>query len=75
MNPIDRITELEPKVKAIIEAQDKKGRWITVNDRFKKQIKGRQWNGEWVEKDRISSRVFIDNMNTLCEFLELLKEI
>ncbi|MDA0347861.1 MAG: hypothetical protein O3C43_12640 [Verrucomicrobia bacterium] len=74
-DPMQRITELEPKVKAIVEAQDKKGRWITIDDRFKKKIKDQTWNGEWEVKDRISSRVFINNVNTLCEFLELLKTI
>jgi len=65
--------DLESRAVAIIEAQDKKGRWITVDDRFKKQIPGQRWNGEWEVKDRISSQVFIDNMSVLADYLQLFK--
>lgn len=71
---VSRLAELEPFVQSIIDDQDSKGRWITEEDRFKKKLPGERWNGEWEVKDRISSRVFVDNMNALCEYLELLKE-
>lgn len=64
---------LETKVKAVIEAQDDKGRWITRDDKFKKRIPGQSWNGEWEVKDRISSRVFIDNIEILAEYLDLFR--
>lgn len=67
------LEELESKVQAIIDAQDNKGRWITVNDRFKKRIPGQRWNGEWIEMDRISSRVFINNVETLVEYVDLFR--
>ena len=74
MDPVARLAELEPFVQSIIEDQDKKGRWITKEDRFKKKLPGQRWEGEWEVKDRISSRVFVDNINVLCEYLELLKK-
>jgi hypothetical protein len=68
------ILKLIPEVKAIITAQDKLGRWVSKNDRFKKRTPGVLWNGEYDAKDRISSAVFNRNINTLCEYLELVKE-
>lgn len=66
------IAELEPKVEAIIEAQDRRGRWITKDDKYKKRVPGQPWNGQWEVQDRISTRVFIDNVNTLCDYVELM---
>ena len=72
---VDRETqmaELEAKVTAIIEAQDRKGRWITKDDKYKKRVRGEVWNGQWEVQDRISTRVFVDNINTLCDFIEVM---
>ena len=74
--PVDKekhLTELEAKVAVIIEAQDNKGRWITQDDKYKKRVSGEPWNGQWEMQDRISTQVFIDNINTLCDYLELLE--
>jgi hypothetical protein len=60
-----------PAVNSIIEDQDKKGRWITRDDRYKKRNPGQLWNGEYEVRDRISSAVFIENVNQLSVFLKL----
>lgn len=67
-----QIAKLEPWVIAIIDAQDKKGRWITHDDKYKKRVRGQPWNGQWEVQDRISTKVFIDNINLLCDYIELL---
>lgn len=74
---VDRgsLERLVPKIKAVVKAQDGQGRWINRNDRFKRQVKGKRWNGEYDVKDRISSAVFIRNVNRLCEFLEYYHQI
>lgn len=60
-----------PRVRAIIEAQDAQGRWVTQRDRFKKHVPGVRWNGEYTIMDRISSSVFNANMRFLSDFLSL----
>lgn len=73
VNALDnRISQLSTKVSAIIDSQSSKGAWITKNDRFKKRTPGQLWQGEYEVLDRISSRVFIDNVDTLCEYARLL---
>lgn len=67
----ENLEDLIPKVKAIIAAQDKFGRWVTKNDQYKKYTPGIRWNGEYEVKDRISSAVFNQNINILCTYLEL----
>lgn len=62
------------EVKSIIAAQDKQGRWVSKNDRHKRHTPDARWNGEYDVKDRISSAVFNQNINTLCEYLELVTE-
>ncbi|MFY0650868.1 MAG: hypothetical protein JXQ96_02485 [Cyclobacteriaceae bacterium] len=57
----------------IIEAQDKKGRWITHNDKFRKEISVQKWNGEYRIDNRISSATFNANIGILCDFLERYK--
>ena len=66
-----RLAALAPQVRRILAAQDEQGRWLTKNDRFKKHTPGKRWNGEYEVMDRISSRVFINNINVLCEFVRL----
>ncbi|MCB1121138.1 MAG: hypothetical protein KJT03_06300 [Verrucomicrobiae bacterium] len=74
-NPMNKewFMNLERRVKEIIDAQDSKGRWVTEKDRFKKRIPGQRWNGEYVEMDRISSRVFIDNIETLADYVDIFR--
>jgi PelA/Pel-15E family pectate lyase len=74
-DPAERLAELEAEVTAIIAAQDKKGGWITKDDKYKKRIPGQPWNGEWEVQDRISSKVFVDNINTLADYIELAEEL
>lgn len=66
--------ERAPGVQKIISSLDEQGRWITTNDRFKKYTPDYRWNGEYEIKDRISSAVFINNVNELCDFIELAQE-
>lgn len=64
------IKKLSSNVHTIINSQDDKGRWVSYQDKFKKQERGR-WNGEYRIEDRISTALFNENVNVLCEFLEL----
>lgn len=62
---------LAASVREIIAAQDAQGRWISVQDRFRKEVPGQIWNGEYRTEDRISSAVFNRNVGVLCAFLAL----
>ncbi len=73
LNRKQKAEKLIAEVKAILAAQDALGRWVSMNDRFKKLTPGVRWNGEYEVKDRISSAVFNRNINTLCAYLELVK--
>jgi hypothetical protein len=42
---------------------------MTFRDRFKKEITGRRWDGEYRVEDRISSALFNHHVDVLCEFL------
>lgn len=59
-----------PDVRAIMDAQDEQGRWITKKDRYKGHKRGVRWNGEYETQDRISSAVFNRNIRLLCKFLD-----
>lgn len=68
----ERLKSLAPKVEQIIASQEASGAWITKNDRFKKRMpSGVRWNGQYEVMDRISSKVFNENISVLCEFLDL----
>ena len=70
-----RLKKLSRKVKEIMERQEPSGAWVTHGDRFKKQMpKGMRWSGQYEAIDRISSSVFIRNVATLCEYIELCKQ-
>ena len=72
------VSELEiikPKIMKIIESQDAEGRWITKNDRYRKEILRTKWNGEYIIKDRVKSSTFNNNVNMLCYYLELQNKI
>ena len=70
-----KIVDLLPHMKTILADLDEQGRWITCNDRFKKHVPGKRWNGEYRVADRISSAVFIRNVNALCDFRELVEKL
>jgi hypothetical protein len=61
--------ELTATVREIINNQDKMGRWIVHQDKFRKQVQGERWNGEYRTEDRISSALFNHNVGVLCDFL------
>jgi hypothetical protein len=69
------IEELAADVREIIKSQDKLGRWVVHQDQFRKEVRGKRWNGEYREEDRISSALFNHNVGVLCEFLELYKNL
>ena len=55
---------LEPRVREIIAALDKEGRWVTRG-----HVKKRNWEFN----DRIETEVFIKNTATLAAYLEAMK--
>jgi hypothetical protein len=63
------IEELAANVREIIKNQDKLGHWIVYQDKFRKEVQGQRWNGEYRTEDRISSALFNHNVGMLCEFL------
>lgn len=68
----DKMQELIPMVKSVIESQDELGRWIVENDRFRKGTPSYDWKGEYRYEDRISSALFNRNVEVLCEFLSFM---
>jgi len=66
--------QMIPQVRAIMDAQDEQGRWITKNDQYRRHIPGVRWNGEYETQDRISSAVFNRNIRLLCRFLDLCQQ-
>lgn len=69
------IKELAADVRDITKNQDKLGRWIVHQDQFRKEVRGRRWNGEYRIEDRISSALFNENIGVLCAFLEAYKAL
>lgn len=67
------INQLAVDVQEIIKNQDELGRWIVNNDKFRKEIQGNSWNGEYRIEDRISSALFNKNVEVLCKFIETYK--
>jgi hypothetical protein len=65
------LNNLAIEVSEIIKAQDHMGRWIVHQDQFRKEVRGRRWDGEYRVEDRISTALFNQNVAILCEFLEL----
>jgi len=65
----EELEHLSEKVEDILASQDKQGRWITRDDRYKKRVAGRLWDGQYEVNDRLSSAVFIENVQALCQFL------
>ena len=69
------IKELASNVQIIIKNQNELGRWIVHQNKFKKQVQGKRWNGEYRIEDRISSAVFNNNVKEICAFLEAYKNL
>ena len=67
------LDELAENARKIIEAQDELGRWVVHQDKFRKEVQGKRWNGEYRTEDRISSALFNHSVETLCQFLEMYK--
>ncbi len=72
----ERIDKITPTVNEIINSQDKSGAWITKNDKFKKKMPaGERWNNQYEIMDRISSKIFNQNIATLCEYIVLMNKL
>jgi len=69
------IEKLAEEVRKIINNQDEMGRWIVRNDQFRKEVRGKRWDGEYRIEDRISSALFNNNVGELCEFLEIYNQL
>ena len=72
---LEQKSNLEKSVIKILSTQDEMGRWITKNDKYKKAIPHKKWNGQYIIKDRISSAVFNDNINSLCDYIRVCNEL
>lgn len=73
--PHEKLKKLAPKVSEIINSQDRMGRWIVDQDKFRQDVPTEHWNGEYRIEDRISSALFNNNVAILCEFLEVYKKL
>ncbi len=72
---IKKLKVLETTVRNIISSQDEMGRWVTKN-RYRINVLGTgQWNGQYAVEDMIMSRIFIKNINLLCDYIEMAKSI
>jgi len=69
-SPASMLKEMVGEVQEIINSQDKQGRWIVYQDKFRKGTPGYDWNGEYRVEDRVSSALFNKNVEVLCRFLE-----
>ena len=67
------LEQLIPRIQEIVRSQDDQGRWIVRQDRFRKEVKGRRWDGEYRYEDRISSALFNGHVDDLCEFLNMVQ--
>ena len=74
---IDKLKSMETAVIDIISSQDEMGRWIVKNDRFKSRVSSSTWkrDGPWIVADRIRSGDFVNNVNLLCDYIELAKSM
>ena len=68
------LEKLAVAVRTIIDEQDEQGRWIVRQDRFRREIRVEEWNGEYRVADRISSRLFNQQVDILCDFLKMYQE-
>ena len=67
--------EMVEQVQNIISQLDEEGRWINRNEKYKPANPGKIWDGKTFEQqDRISSAVFIRNVNLLNQFLSKVQQ-
>jgi len=74
-DPQTAIGELAQKARDSLNEQDDMGRWIVHQDKFRKEVHGKRWDGEYRTEDRISSDLFNHHMEVLCEFLEMYQRL
>ena len=67
---LSTLNDLSAQVQDIIKSQDKQGRWIVQQDKFRQMVPGKVWDGEYRIEDRISSALFNRNVGVICRFLE-----
>jgi hypothetical protein len=72
---LQKKSDLEKRIINIISFQDEMGRWVTKNDKYKKAVPNKAWNGQYIIKDRISSEVFNRNISVLCDYIKLCNEL
>jgi len=60
----------EDLIREIVSAQDEQGRWVSQGALYKVETPGEIWGGEYARRDQISSKVFVERLNTLCDYLE-----
>jgi hypothetical protein len=59
-----RAKSLEPRVREIVAAQDKQGRWVT---------NGHSKRRDWEFDERVETAVFIKNLETLAAYLDAVR--
>jgi hypothetical protein len=64
-------SELVKAVREVVDSQDEQGRWIVKQDKFRQDMEVQQWNGEYRYEDRISSALFNQNIEVLCDFIAM----
>jgi hypothetical protein len=69
-DPAEHLEALAQRASEVIDSQDKLGRWIVYDDKFRQEVPTSQWNGEYRTEDRISTALFNSNVHALCDFLE-----
>ena len=72
---MEKLKNMEPAVRKVISSQDEMGRWVT-KDKYRYYEPGdwRKWDGQYKVGERLRSSVFIRNINTLCDYIELAKQ-
>jgi len=72
---MEKLKNMEPAVRKVISSQDEMGRWVT-KDKYRYYEPGdwRKWDGQYKVGERLRSSVFIRNINTLCDYIELAEQ-
>jgi len=71
---LEKLEASQKEVGDVISTQDEAGRWIVKNDRYKIEP-GRNWDGKYETKDRISSSLFNKNVQILGNYIELFQSL
>ena len=70
----NRLQQLEEQVSRIIGVQHTSGSWITT-ERFRSKFgPGKPWDGMYEEEQRITGKVFLTHVRTLCDYIELSRD-